>query len=166
METLIKKLEKRPVSIERLSRAVPKNTKCLLYTDLKEPLFPPGIQCLIILLENKSSEIGHFVLVIKRSSGVEYWSSYGHRPQYAIKITGNDDRLLKLMGSNVKINRFKFQSELDTETCAMHTLSRAVFWEMGNKEYWNLFRFAVRLKTPDDIVSLMTLLVRKEIGEI
>ena len=84
METLIKKLEKRPVSIERLSTAVPKNTKCLLYTDLKAPLFPQGIQCLIILLESKSSEIGHFVLVIKRTNGVEYWSSYGHRPQYAI----------------------------------------------------------------------------------
>lgn len=163
---MIKKLEKRPVSIERLSKAVPKNTKCILYTDLKEPLFPQGIKNLIILLESKSSQIGHFVLVIDRSDGVEYWSSYGHRPQFAIKVTGNDNRLIKLMGPKVTINRFKFQAEEDTETCAMHTLSRAVFWEMENKDYWNLFRFAVRLKTPDDIVAMMTILDRKRMGDM
>ena len=92
MESLIKKLERTPVSIERLSQIVPKNTKCILYTDLKAPLFPPGITNIILLLEAKNSEIGHFVLLIKRNSEVEYWSSYGHRPEFAIKLTGNEGR--------------------------------------------------------------------------
>ena len=166
METLIKQLEKRPVSIERLSTVVPSHTKCILYEDLKAPLFPDGVRCLIILMESKTEEIGHFVLVINRPGGVEYWSSYGHRPEYAIKITGNDRRLLDLMGKKYSVNRYKFQAEEDTETCAMHTLSRAVFWEMENKKYWNLFRFAVHLRSPDDVVSLMTLLHRELMGEI
>ena len=164
MENLISKLEQIPISLEALKRVVRKNTKCMLYNQLRKPLFSGNTQCVIILLESKTQEIGHFVLLIKRSNNVEYWSSYGHSPEYAIKITGNDSRLLQLLPKGFLVNRFKFQSEKNTETCALHCLVRSFFFKTSNQQYIKLFRFKVNLKTPDDIVTIMTLLFRKQMS--
>ena len=161
MDSLIKRLEQVPVSIENLTKVVPKHTICKLYTDLKKPLFDPGIQCVIVLLQSKTDDIGHFVLLIKRRSSVEYWSSYGHNPQYAIRLTGNDDRLIKLLPKGYVTNRFKFQNETNAETCAMHCLARSIFYQTTNQDYIKMFRYKVTLQKPDDIVTIMTLLHRK-----
>jgi len=164
MEPLIKKLEKVPISIEALRRIVPNHTTCKLYSELISPLFPKGKQCLIVLLESKRENIGHFVLLIKRGNSAEYWSSYGHKPQYAIRITQNDNRLLKLLPKGFVVNRFKFQNEENTETCALHCLARAIFYKTTNPEYIKMFRYKVTLTTPDDIITIMTLLARKKMS--
>ena len=96
MEALIKKVEQIPVSLGNLKKFSPPHVHCMLYTDITDKLFIDGKPCTIILLENDQSSIGHFVLLIKRDSSVEYWSSYGNKPDFAIKKTGNDRRLLKL----------------------------------------------------------------------
>ena len=164
METLISRLERIPISIEALKKVVPTNTKCVLYTQLTQPLFAKRTNCVIVLLESKTQEIGHFVLLIKRAQNVEYWSSYGHRPEYAIKITGNDTRLLKMLPKGFLVNRFKFQSEKNTETCALHCLARSYCYKTSNQEYIKMFRYKVNLRTPDDIVTIMTLLFRKNMA--
>lgn len=164
MERLINRVEKIPVSLGNLKKFVPNNTACILYTDLKENLFPTGKTCVIVLLENKDSNIGHFILLIKRPQTVEYWSSYGNKPEYAIKKTGNDDRLLRYLPRKYIFNRYKFQNQINSETCAMHTLTRAIFYEMSNEDYIKLFKYKVSLKNPDDIVTIMCLNIRHQMA--
>lgn len=113
----------------------------------------------IILLESEKKNVGHFVCV---TNGKEYFSSYGHDPRYALKLTGNSDKLLKFLPRNYDYNKVKFQNERNANTCALYCLARVILVDMTLREFQKLFRRKINLKNSDEVITLATLLLRSQ----
>ena len=131
MENLIKRTEKTPVSLGWLKKHAPKNTQVVLYENLNKD-FPKNIDHKIVLLEAKTESIGHFVVILNKGSS--YFSSYGHRPGYALKITKNNPaKMFACLKKNYRFNSFRYQVQQSTETCGMWCLVRCIFDQNASK---------------------------------
>ena len=158
MDSLIKSLEKVPISYEAIKRlGLPDNIGVVLYKNLsKGDLSKDAV---IVLLENKEQRIGHFITIVK---GREYFDSYGKSPQFAIQKTGVSDKLLEILPKGFIRNRVRLQKESGSvETCGLFCIARALFSNLSQREFLGLFRRQTHLRTPDDTITLMTLLLRR-----
>ena len=168
MQQLLKKLETIPMSLNVIKTHAPKKCRVILYDRLPnsvETLFGSN-NSVIILYQihdksgNNKNGIGHFSLVMRtpNSKKIRYFSSYGFKPEEEIHLTHSKGKLLKLLGKNYESNRVRFQDLQKTETCALHCLVRAYLWKIPQTKYLQLMK-KIFLKTPDDIVSCLTLLL-------
>ena len=158
MDNLIQNLEQIPVSSEGIKRlGLPSNIAIVLYKNLtKDHLKKDAV---IILLENREERIGHFVTIIK---GKEYFDSFGKPVQYALHKTKNNDKLLSFLPRNFFRNRVRLQSQSsDVNTCGMFAIARALLWDLSQREFLRLFKRKTHLRTADDTITLMTVLLRK-----
>ena len=158
MDGLINSLEKVPISYEAIKRlGLPNNVAVVLYKNLtKDHLKKDAV---IVLLENKDQRIGHFITIVK---GNEYFDSYGKSPEFAIKKTGESDKILEILPKGYVRNRTRLQKESGSvETCGLYCIARALFSNLSQKEFLGLFRRQTHLRNPDDTITLMTLLLRR-----
>ena len=158
MDTLIRGLESIPVSLEAIKRiGLPSSIAVVLYKNLTAKHLQKD--AVIILLENPEQKIGHFVTVV---AGKEYFDSYGKPPEYAIKKTQNDDKLLQLLPRKYIRNRTRLQRESsDINTCGLFAIARALFSHLSQSDFLSLFKRKTHLRTADDTITIMTLLLRK-----
>ena len=107
------------------------------------------------------SDLGDFIVLIPGRKSIEYFSSLSGSPRKETAALGQDGKvLMKLLGKNVAYNSKQLQSTRSTiEDCALHVLCRVKLKDLKLREYQELFSSAVHLKSADDIVAMLTILL-------
>ena len=107
------------------------------------------------------SDIGHFVVLLKRPKSIEYFSSLGGSPDAEMSKLGQDkDTMKRLLGQNYVYNSKSLQSKSTTiHDCALWCLARVHLHEMKLAQFQKMFTRSLHLRTPDDVVSMMCVLM-------
>jgi hypothetical protein len=119
-------------------------------------------KCLVVLIPSTFSPIGHFVVLLRRPKAIEYFSSLSGSPYSELSKLGQKDKdaFIKLLGPNFIYNSKAMQSKRSTiHDCALYCLARIKLHELKLSEFQKIFNRSVHLTTPDDIVSMMTILL-------
>ena len=125
---------------------------------LKQLLPRPVSGALILIMdENSSSNVGHFVLLMKHPrSGIIFFDPYGFGLSKLLDKTNNPKHLLHKLSGKVSDNRVPYQKKADDiQTCGRHVVCRYNAAALKPKEYQAMMHLPGL--TPDDIVMLMTL---------
>ena len=128
-------------------------------------------RCVFLFL-TKSPTSGHWVCMFRKGDTIEYFSSYGDKPEEErnwlteeqLEELGQDEpylyNLLKKSGYKVYYNTHNYQSDRDDiNTCGRWCVARLITKDISNKEFYNLVREQMKergLKKPDDWVALFT----------
>ena len=166
LKQLIQRLKSTPMNVGTLKKLLPDFATFKTISQLKphrSEVFKDK-KCVVVLIPSSFSKIGHFVVLTRFKNYIEYFSSLSGSPQKESKELGQDSEvLMKLLGKNYAYNSKPLQSDKSTiEDCALHVLCRIRLHELKLREYQNLFSSAVHLKTADDIVALMCVLLLTE----
>jgi len=168
MQKLITRLEGIPIGVSVVKKAMPAYCKLVFYDALPKTLHAlfGNKRCVIIFYQihtrtgKVEEKTGHFSLLMKRKNGLNFYSSYGLRPEEEIHKTHSKGMLLKLLGKNYSWNRRQYQSVKRVQTCALHCIVRAYFMDLNTVQYSKMMsRFIA--KNADDLVSIMTLCLIK-----
>ena len=121
-----------------------------------------GKPCMIVLYDMHDSDrrskvgVGHYSLIIM-SPKIQYWSSYGYPVDFEISATHSKNTLKDLLGEHFNA-KIPYQSKEHTQTCWKWCLLRASVYKMPENRFKQLFySTSPKIKTPDDLVSLLTL---------
>ena len=166
MEDILRYEETQPLSYELMRKHAPKWCTVRLYDGLKKykslKEAAGGNPCMIVLYELHDSTkrnkvgVGHYSLVILGAK-TRYWSSYGYPVDFEISATHSKDLLKDLLGDHVN-DKIDYQDREHTQTCWKWCLLRASVYKMPEPRFKALFySSSPRLKTPDDLVSVITL---------
>lgn len=193
MDNLIQQIEIIDLSGDDLNLMSQKmgnsHTRWMLYEDLKtvtdiDKLFPaetePGhINAIYFLFEIRNmpqESVGHWAVLIKqRPEGDEtkrpseadyvYFDPYGLSLGEDLKLTGEPPYLTNLLkGRKLDQNKVRYQQWRDqTQTCGRHTVMRAIFHFMNNKQYDQFIINPVKkmVNNVDTYVILSTMLLSK-----
>ena len=101
---------------------------------------------------------GHFALVMRKKNKVSYFSSYGLSAEAELSATHSKGKLLKILGKH-EWNRTPLQAKRNTATCGLWCLARAYLSRLSNNEFAKLMSGKFNASTPDDLVSVMTLIL-------
>ena len=166
MEDILRFEEAQPLSYELMRKHAPKWCTVRMYDGLKKytslKQAAGGNPCMIVLYELHDSKkretvgVGHYSLVIMGEKP-RYWSSYGYPVDFEISATHSKDLLKDLLGDHVN-DKIDYQDREHTQTCWKWCLLRASVYKMPEARFKELFfSRSPRLKTPDDLVSVITL---------
>ena len=121
----------------------------------------------IMLVPNTSPTSGHWVAMLNKPSGIEFFDSYGDAPEEqkggmsqgrleALDIEQPDlTRLLRASGKPVYYNTKGFQSEKESiATCGRHAVSRLLYAPYTLDQYDRIIRSS--RMSPDDFVTGLT----------
>ena len=165
MIKLLRQLEKNPLSLEKISELFPR-LNATIYDDL--PALPNiddllkgrDAACIYYTMhQNNRPQVGHFSLIMKSGNQYEYFSSYGFPPEMEISLTHSNPGKLKHAFKNTKliINRTRFQSIKNTDTCGRWVILRYLLRNLELKKFAALFTSKITLNTKDDIATIATL---------
>lgn len=162
---LINEAEDAPLSFKQISTILGADKKyCGFYMyDSLRTVTPASFfskPCAIILLQNKRSgdPTGHFFAILQHRNFIEHFDSYGFTIEQELKITGEEDFIVKLLneqGKKVTETKYKFQSlKNDSETCGRWCAARVKMRDMLPTEFHDFFEKPVVSK--DQKVTLLT----------
>ena len=123
-------------------------------------------KCIVVLIPSKFSKIGHFVVLLRKQKAIEYFSSLGGSPYSEISRLGQDDKdtFIQLLGKNFIYNSKGLQSKSSTiHDCALWVLARIQLNDLNLADFQKIFTRSLHLKTSDDIVAMLTILLVSEI---
>lgn len=128
------------------------DTKILRYTELYnyaniEEVFGRGSKVIILyLIQNQNS--GHWVCLFKNKKGINFFDSYGVRPDYELEMLSNTQRQnlneqqdylrYLLRGKHVTYNNITYQKD-HTATCGCFVTHRLHNSNLNDLEYFNIF---------------------------
>jgi len=128
-------------------------------------------RCVFLFL-TKSPTSGHWVCMFKKDNTIEYFSSYGDKPEAERKWLTEEQleeldqdepylhNLLKSSGYKVFYNTHEYQSDReDINTCGRWCVARLITKDISNLQFYNLVREQMKargLTKPDDWVALFT----------
>jgi hypothetical protein len=128
-------------------------------------------RCIFLFLTTGPTT-GHWLTMFKRKEGIEYFDSYGERPEAQRKWVEPDMleelgqgepylmNLLRSSGYRVYSSTVAYQSDRsDVATCGRWAVARLICKDFSNKQFYDLVREQMReqdLKSPDDWVALFT----------
>ena len=118
-------------------------------------------KCVVVLINSKTSEVGHYAVLTKFPKYIEYFSSLGGSPLKEAKELGQRGSvLLKLLGKNYVYNSNPLQKRDSTiEDCALWVLCRIRLRKLKLRQFQELFNSRVNLQASDDIMAMMTILL-------
>ena len=121
----------------------------------------------IMLIPNQSPTSGHWVAMLNKPSGIEFFDSYGEAPEEqkggmsrsrleALDIENPDlTRLLRASGKPVYYNTRDYQSEKNNvATCGRHAATRLLYAPYTLDQYDRIMKQS--RMNPDDFVSGLT----------
>jgi hypothetical protein len=159
------------LSNDDIQRILEPDTKIFAYPKFAEmkhidEAFDPLGRCIFLFL-TKSPTSGHWLTMFKRDGHIEYFDSYGEKPeeqrewitQEMLDELGEGQPYLMdlLKRSRVKVyyNTYAYQKDKDDiNTCGRWAVARLMCMDMSNLQFYNLVKGSG--KTPDDWVSLFT----------
>ena len=160
LRQLIDRLKSTPMNVGTLKSLLPPYAVFKKLSDLRRDVFDKH-ECVVLLIPSKFSSIGHFVVLLKFPKYIEYFSSFGGRPESEMKMLGQEsDTLLQILGRKYTYNSVELQAASTTiQDCALFVLARIALRKLKLREFQQLFKSKVVLHTPDDIVSMLTALL-------
>ena len=165
MNSLIQQVKRTPVTIEFLRSRVPRGVKVIDYRRLpaqRSKLFE-NEKPVIVLIPKKDQKLGHFVCLVPWKRSIEYFSSLGNSPTTELEMLDEaKEKMMRILGNNYTYNRVALQqTKYTVQDCASWCIARVMFGELKLREFLSLFRRNVVLRSKDDVVSFLTLLVMK-----
>jgi hypothetical protein len=122
-----------------------------------DELFDSKGRCIMLYTPNDPTS-GHWVCLIRRPDHIEYFDSYGDKPDIADDLNGQPPlltKLLKAAGMPVFYNTRQFQKERgDVATCGRHVVCRLLYAPKSLDSY--AAAIAKSGLSPDDFVSGLT----------
>lgn len=128
-------------------------------------------RCVFLFL-TKSETSGHWVCMFKKGDSIEYFSSYGDKPEAErcwldeeqLEELGQDEpylnQLLKKSKYKVFYSTHQYQSDKeDIASCGRWCVMRLICKDMSNLQFYNLVKAQMKergLKSADDLVALFT----------
>ena len=137
MLQVLKALEKEPVGILHLRKAVPRWCKVIHYDGLPtkgtlKQVMGSRYKALIIYYNmhdtkmRKLGGVGHYVAILRHQKNIEYFSSYGMQVAQEVAATHSDpDRLKRLLGPKILVNKVRLQDKFPN-TCGRWALARVM----------------------------------------
>ena len=169
IQNLLRKLKSTPMSLRTLGSLLPHYATTVTYDQIKgkhrSDVFGKH-KCLVMLIPSKFSKIGHFVVLLRRPKSIEYFSSLGGSPYSELEKLGQDATtdFKKLLGQNFIYNSKPLQNKSSTiHDCALFCLARIKLHELKLADFQKMFNRSIHLKTADDIVAMMTILLVSEL---
>ena len=163
LESLIRTIEKTPVSVKFLKSIVGEKVRVLHYHELQKynrtTLFN-NIDAVICLIPHKTLKKGHYICMLPKKQHISYFSSLGMSPtQELIKLKHEENLITSILGTRFVYNRSRLQNSVNysINTCGAFVFARAKFHKLRNREFLELFR-GISLQTPDDLVACLVLL--------
>jgi hypothetical protein len=152
------------------------DTKILSYPDFGtmetvDEAFDELGRCVFLFL-TQSPTVGHWMCMFKRKGHVEYFDSYGGKPdsqrnwlsKEKLQELGEEEplltELLKRSGYPVFYNTYPYQKDRDDiNTCGRWCVARLILKDLSNLQFYNAVRQDMKekgLKSMDDWVSVFT----------
>ena len=163
LESLIKTIERTPVSVGFLKSIVPHNVKVMHYKELQKynrsSLFLNN-DAVIVLIPHAKMKKGHYICLLPKRRHISYFSSLGMGPsEELVKLKHEENLMSSILGKNYVYNRSRLQnqSNYSINTCGAFVLVRAKFHKLKNREFLEMFR-RISLQTPDHIVAMLAIL--------
>lgn len=161
------------LSNDDIQRILKPDTRIFTYPDFAtfdtiDDAFDDLGRCIFLFL-TESKTAGHWLCMMKRGDTIEYWDSYGEKPEAQRSWLSQDEleelgqgepyllNLLQQSGYKVYYNTHKYQktSPIDNE-CGRWCCARLVCKDISNDEFLKLVKKGMKdnkLRTPDDWVS-------------
>jgi len=169
MKAVVRKLEKIPMGLDTITNAAPKNTRVVVYDRVSgnRKQFFKGADNVICLYQmhndagRPTEGTGHFALIMRdpKTQKVSYFSSYGLDCEAELAATHSKGKLLNILGKTYEWSRTPLQSKRNTATCGLWCLARAYLSKLSNSQFAKLMTGRFNASTPDDLVSVMTLIL-------
>ena len=162
LTSLLQTIERTPVSIGFLKNIVDSKIRILHYKELnqftRQELFK-NKNAVIVLIPHRKLKKGHFVCLLPKAKGIEYFSSLGMSPSEELTKLGEDNFMSRILGKTFIYNRVRLQnmSNYSVNTCGAFVFARAKFYKLKQREFVQLFH-SISLNNADDIVAIMVLL--------
>ena len=160
---VVRNIEDNPLTLTNVVEETPFATG-VMYSSLVNvtninKYFTRSIKNLIIMLDPPDRDIGHFVLLIKKSPiHFHFFDPYGNSIQKLLKILNLKPSLLRLL-KNYKVTHNTHAYEVLAKriaTCGLHCVCRGRFHYMTNEQYRKMMTW--KNLQPDELVVLMNLL--------
>jgi len=157
----MKKVQAHPLSDSEI-RKILGNVSILTNRELAgvrsiDQIFDAEGRCILLYTPNDPTS-GHWVCLIEKPDHIEYFDSYGEKPDIEEDLNGQPallTQLLKASGVPVFYNSKQFQKERsDVATCGRHAICRLLYAPMSIDEYAAVIKKSGL--TPDDFVSGLT----------
>jgi len=160
-----------PLSDSDIRKILGRDIKIITYPDLNgfrsiDQAFDAKGRCIMLYL-TQNETTGHWVCMLNKPSGIEFFDPYGEAPDSALNsipeerreaLGENDGTLLSLLrasGRPVFYNTFPFQTDrADVNTCGRHSVVRCLYASDSLKQYKKIMDSSGM--TPDDFVSALT----------
>lgn len=165
IQNLLRKLKQTPMDLKTLGSLLPSYATTATYDQIKgkhrSQLFAKH-KAIVVLIPSSFSKIGHFVVLLRRPKAIEYFSSLSGSPYSELSQLGQSDKdlFLKLLGKNFIYNSKPLQSKKSTiHDCALFVLARIKLHELKLADFQKMFTRSLHLRTPDDIVAMLSILL-------
>lgn len=161
--TVIARIKSLPIDLRELEGLLPKRADTIQYKNLTRPrtqMFK-NTDAYVVHIPHSKNKVGHFVVLLSRRNHIEFFSSLGGTPQSTFKRLGQDiTNFNNLVGQHYIYNSKALQSNSSSiEDCAAWCLARVYLKKLKLRDFQKLFSKRANLKSPDEIVSLMVLLL-------
>ena len=164
LSNIIQKMKTTPIDLTVLEKKIPKNCRAVQYKHLKgkhrSTIFK-NIEGLVVRVPKKGSKVGHFIALIPRKHHIEYFSSLGGNPESELNKLGESLEIMQnILGENFIYNSVKLQSgKYNINSCACWILCRLYLRKLKLRQFQGLFNRSMHLSSPDDIATLMCVLM-------
>ena len=168
IDSLLEKLKQTPMDLRVLGTLLPDYATTMEYKQLngrhRAHVFKDK-KCIVMRIPSNFSDIGHFIVLVRHQKSIEYFSSLGGSPESELKQLGQDKaKMMELLGTNYVYNSKQLQSRDSTiHSCALHCLARIKLHKLKLQQYQKMFNRSITLRSSDDIVSMMTILLVSEL---
>lgn len=116
----------------------------------KDPIF--------LFYDHNGTNYGHWTLLFRNKQGINFFDSYGGKPDDFDNRVPDLVRLLHDSKEPVNYNEFPYQ-QLNTEVCGRYCIIRACFKDYTDRRFRNLFNALLKVtnfKTYDDLSIFLT----------
>ena len=171
MEKGLGRIKDVPLSDSDIRRVLGKDIKIITYPELAsmnsiDECFDNKGRCIMLYL-TESETSGHWVCMLRKKDGIEFFDPYGEPPESALRGVSEEDKeaygeaepyltnLLKASGLKVIYNKHRFQKEkANVNTCGRHSVVRCLYAPDTLEKYKAVMDSSGM--SPDDFVSALT----------
>ena len=173
---LLKSIKEYALSNDDINKILEPATKIFSYPKFNEfqhidEAFDSEGRCVFLFL-TESENVGHWLCMFKRPEGIEYFDSYGDKPDAQRswlseeKLAELDEatprltELLRSSGYRVYCSTFQYQKERsDINSCGRWCVARLLCKDMSNLQFYNFIKEGMKemgTNDRDDFVGVFT----------
>ena len=164
LTNLLREIKETPVSLAFIRARLPPKCRAVEYKSLKgkhrSEVFK-NTEALVVLIPKDGSPQGHFIVLLPRRKSIEYFSSLGNSPARELSLLHEPKKIFTdLLGKQFNYNHKQLQSgSYRIQDCGIWVLLRVYFRKYKLREFIELYSTRITLGSPDDLASMMGLVL-------